>query len=81
MTKTLFRQAIGKVLAGLLLVALLLFLPAGTLRWQNAWLLIVLLFVPMITAGFVMMKKSPELLKKRLIRLEEQLAVDIRPFL
>ena len=66
MTKTLFRQAIGKVLAGLLLVALLLFLPAGTLRWQNAWLLIVLLFVPMITAGFVMMKKSPELLKKRL---------------
>ncbi len=66
MTKTLFRQAIGKVLAGLLLVALLLFLPAGTLRWQNAWLLIALLFVPMITAGFVMMKKSPELLKKRL---------------
>ncbi|MBR6352507.1 MAG: isoprenylcysteine carboxylmethyltransferase family protein [Oscillospiraceae bacterium] len=66
MTKTLFRQAIGKVLAGLLLVALLLFLPAGTLRWQNAWLLIALLFVPMITAGFVMMKKNPELLKKRL---------------
>ena len=66
MTKTLFRQAIGKVLAGLLLVALLLFLPAGTLHWQNAWLLIALLFVPMITAGFVMMKKNPELLKKRL---------------
>ncbi len=66
MDRQLFRQAIGKVLAGFVLVALLLFLPAGTLRYPNAWLLIALLFVPMITAGFFMLFKSPELLRKRL---------------
>ena len=66
MTRALFFQAIGKVLAGLLLAALLLFLPAGTLHYWNAWLLIVLLFVPMFLAGIVMMVKNPELLKKRL---------------
>ena len=66
MTGALFLQAIGKVLAGLLLVALLLFIPAGTLHYRNAWLLIALLFVPMFLAGLVMMVKSPALLKKRL---------------
>ena len=66
MTRALFFQAIGKVLAGLLLVALLLFIPAGTLHYRNAWLLIALLFVPMFLAGLVMMVKSPALLKKRL---------------
>ena len=66
MTKALFFQAVGKVLAGLLLAALLLFLPAGTLHYWNAWLLLGLLFVPMLLAGIVMMIKSPELLKKRL---------------
>ena len=58
MTRALFFQAIGKVLAGLLLVALLLFIPAGTLHYRNAWLLIALLFVPMFLAGLVMMVKS-----------------------
>ena len=66
MTRALFIQAIGKVLAGLLLAALLLFLPAGTLHYWNAWLLLGLLFVPMILAGFVMMRRNPELLRKRL---------------
>ncbi|MGX8685934.1 MAG: methyltransferase family protein [Spirochaetales bacterium] len=57
---------------GLLLVGLLLFLPAGTLEYYQAWLLIIILFVPMFIAGLVMMKKSPELLKKRLNAKEEQ---------
>lgn len=66
MTKKLFFQAISKFFFGLAVIALLLFLPAGTLRYWNAWLLIGILFVPMFFAGIVMMLRNPELLKKRL---------------
>ena len=68
----LFAQAITKVISGLLLVGFLLFLPAGSFLYWNGWLLIAVLFVPMIVAGFVMMKKNPELLRKRLNVKEEQ---------
>ena len=66
MNAKLFQQAIVKFLAGLLIVGLLLFLPAGTIAWWQGWLLIVILFVPMFIAGLVMMQKSPDLLRKRL---------------
>ena len=65
-------QAAGKLLGGLLILGLLLFVPAGTTAWPNAWLLIGILFVPMLLLGLVMMKKTPELLKKRLNAKEEQ---------
>ncbi|MBQ9912208.1 MAG: isoprenylcysteine carboxylmethyltransferase family protein [Firmicutes bacterium] len=72
MDKKLFSQALVKFFAGLILVGLLLFLPAGTFEYRQAWLLMGILFVPMFIAGLVMMKKSPELLKKRLSAKEEQ---------
>lgn len=72
MTRKLFIQAIVKFLSGLILVSLLLFIPAGTIRFWNAWLLIGILFVPMFAAGVVMMIRSPELLKKRLNNKEEE---------
>ena len=62
----LFRQAIVKFLSGVVLLGLLLFLPAGTLRFRNAWILMGILFIPMAAAGIVMMLRSPELLRKRL---------------
>ena len=72
MDSILFMQAVTKFLAGLLLVGLLLFLPAGTFAFWQAWLLIFILFVPMFIAGLIMMKKSPDLLRKRLNAKEEQ---------
>ncbi|SFV04740.1 methyltransferase family protein [Butyrivibrio sp. INlla21] len=72
MNSKLFMQAITKVLSGIILVGLLLFLPAGSFSYWNGWLLIGILFIPMIVAGFFMMKKSPELLQKRLNAKEEQ---------
>jgi protein-S-isoprenylcysteine O-methyltransferase Ste14 len=72
MDSKLFAQAIAKFVSGLLLVGLLLFLPAGTFAYPQAWLLIGILFVPMFIAGLVMMNKSPELLRKRLNVSEEQ---------
>ena len=68
----LFMRAIVKLLGGVLLLGLLLFLPAGTLHWWQGWLLMGVLFVPMLVVGLVMMKKSPELLKKRLNAKEKQ---------
>lgn len=72
MDTKLFVQAVTRFLAGLVIVGLLLFLPAGTFAFWQAWLLIFILFVPMFIAGIVMMKRSPELLRKRLNVKEEQ---------
>ncbi|MBO5321338.1 MAG: isoprenylcysteine carboxylmethyltransferase family protein [Clostridia bacterium] len=77
MTTKLFIQAISKFLLGIFLVALLIFLPAGTLRFANGWLFIAILFIPMLIAGIVMMFKNPELLKKRLDAKEKEREQDI----
>lgn len=68
----LFTQAIFKFLGGMLIVGLLLFLPAGTFVWRQAWLLLGILFVPMFIAGLIMMKRAPDLLRKRLDAKEEE---------
>ena len=72
MNGKLLSQAVVKFLAGLLLVGLLLFLPAGTLDFWQAWVLLGILFIPMFAAGLVLLKKNPELLAKRLNAKEEQ---------
>lgn len=68
----LLRNALVKFTCGLLLVGALIFLPAGTLAYWNGWLLIGLLFVPMLIAGFVMLFKAPAFLEKRLDVKEKQ---------
>lgn len=65
-------SALVKFIAGLALVCLLLFLPAGSFIYQNGWLFICLLFVPMLILGAVLFFKAPELLQKRLNSKEEQ---------
>ena len=62
----LFIDAITKFLVGVILVGLLLFIPANTINYFNAWLLMGLLFIPMFIAGIIMMIKSPDLLLRRL---------------
>lgn len=65
-------SALTKYVAGLLLIGLLLFLPAGTLHYPGGWLFCGLLFVPMLLLGVVLFVKAPELLEKRLRSKEEQ---------
>lgn len=72
MTGKLFAQALLKFTLGALLVGALIFLPAGTLRYWNGWLLMAILFLPMFCAGIVMMLKNPALLQKRLNARERQ---------
>ena len=72
MTKTLFIKAIALFSLGVLLLAALIFLPAGTLVYPAGWRLMAILFVPMFFAGVVMMVKNPALLEKRLRAKEKQ---------
>ena len=72
MSMKLFAQALFKFFSGLLIMGVLLFIPAGTFRYPQAWLLLGILFIPMFIAGLVMMAVNPGLLKKRLSAKEEQ---------
>lgn len=72
MEKKLIGQALVKFLSGIIITGLLIFLPAGTLSFRNGWLLMGILFIPMLVAGLIMAFKSPELLRKRLSSKEKQ---------
>ena len=61
MTRKLFFEAMLKYFAGIVLLVLLLFLPAGTFSYWNAWLLMGILFIPMLFAGILMTLKNPDL--------------------
>ena len=65
-------SALTKFLAGLILMGLVLFLPAGTFAYMNAWLFLGLLFIPMLVLGVALFVKAPELLEKRLQSKEKE---------
>ena len=67
-------NALVKFVCGILLMGLVLFLPAGTFYYPNAWLFIALLFIPMLFLGAVLFLKAPELLRKRLNSKEKETA-------
>lgn len=71
MTSLAARAAV-KYFAGLLICMLLVFLPAGTLRFPGGWLFLGILFIPMLVMGIVLLAKDPALLEKRLGAKEEQ---------
>ena len=77
MKKKRFLEAIIKFLLGVILVGVLVFLPAGTLRFPGGWLLMGILFIPMFLAGLVMLKKDPNLLKSRLDAKEKRTQQDL----
>lgn len=70
--KGLLAQALAKFFLGVVLLGLLVFLPAGSFRYWQGWLLMGILFVPMFVAGLVMLAKNPELLRKRLDAKEKE---------
>lgn len=72
MDKALLAPALTKFFLGFVILGLLIFVPAGSLRYWQGWLLMGILFVPMLIAGFVMLFRNPELLRKRLSAKEEE---------
>lgn len=72
MNKALLVQALVKFIAGIVLISILLFLPAGSFAYWQGWVLIGVLFIPMFIAGIIMLIKSPDLLRKRLNAKEKE---------
>lgn len=70
--KKLLLSALTKFIAGLILMGLVLFLPAGTFAYKNAWLFLGMLFIPMLILGIILFAKAPELLEKRLQSKEKE---------
>jgi len=75
--KSLFTEGLIKFTAGIILVGLLVFLPAGTWQYWQGWMFMGILFIPMFCAGLVMMAKNPALLRSRLNAKEKQKDQDL----
>ena len=72
MNKSLLTQSLIKFLSGVIIVGILIFLPAGSFSYWQGWLLMGILFVPMLVAGFILMARNPDLLRKRLDAKEKE---------
>ena len=72
MDKQLLLDGLKKTVAGIVMIGMLLFLPAGTIHYFNGWLFCGVLFIPVIIMGIVLFIKAPDLLRKRLQEKEEQ---------
>lgn len=72
MNKGLLSNALAKFLLGVAVVGALIFVPAWSFRYWQGWLLMGILFVPMLIAGLMMLRKNPELLQKRLNAKEQE---------
>ena len=66
MNAHLLTQALIKISAGIALVGLMVFLPAGSFAYWQGWLLMGVLFIPIFISGIFMLVKTPALLRKRL---------------
>jgi protein-S-isoprenylcysteine O-methyltransferase Ste14 len=62
----LFKHAIFSYLKAFITTAALIFISAGNLFYQQAWVFLALFFVPMALIAAYLFKLSPELLKRRL---------------
>ena len=70
-SKLLF-TVLSRLFAGVLMFALLFFLPAGTWRYWQAWMYIGILILPMFFVLAYFMKRDPALLERRMKMREER---------
>lgn len=64
-------KALLRFLVGVAITFLLVFVPAGTVKYFGGWLLMGVLFIPMLFVGIALAFKNPSLLEKRLRSKEE----------
>jgi len=65
-------QVITKYILALLFIGLLLFTPASSFKFWNAWLYIGALFIPMFFVMIYLIIKDPELIQKRMKMKEKE---------
>ena len=68
----LIMKGIAFLLTGLVVMGALFFLSAGTFGYWNGWLMLGILFIPMLLMGLVLLVKDRSLLEKRLQLKEKQ---------
>ena len=68
----LIMKGIAFLLTGLVVMGALFFLSAGTMQYWNGWLMLGILFIPMLLMGLVLLVKDRSLLEKRLQLKEKQ---------
>ena len=68
----LITKGIAFLLTGLVVMGALFFLSAGTMQYWNGWLMLGILFIPMLLMGLVLLVKDRLLLEKRLQLKEKQ---------
>jgi protein-S-isoprenylcysteine O-methyltransferase Ste14 len=64
--RSLKTRVILRSLFAVIFVAVLLFLPAGSLRYWQAWVFMAIVFVPMPVTSVYFMKRDPQLIERRL---------------
>jgi protein-S-isoprenylcysteine O-methyltransferase Ste14 len=64
--RDLVMKALGRLLAALAVLAAVLFLPAGTLSYWQAWVYLAIIFIPVLIVLAYLIKNDPILLERRL---------------
>jgi protein-S-isoprenylcysteine O-methyltransferase Ste14 len=70
--KALLRMVLVRFGAGFLVLCAILFLPAGTLRYWQAWLWLAVLFTPMLGVLVYLLGNDPALLARRMRTREKE---------
>ena len=59
-------MALARFIPGTIIISALLFIPAGSIKFWNAWLFMGVLFIPMLFVIVYLITRDPELLFKRM---------------
>jgi len=70
--KKISASVIVRLLMSIPIVGLILFLPAGTLRYWQAWMYLAALFLPMFFTMGYLLKNDPDLLERRMRTREKE---------
>jgi protein-S-isoprenylcysteine O-methyltransferase Ste14 len=65
-TRDLRRVVLLRFGSGVAVLGALLFVPAGTLRWWEAWLFLATLFLPITLVARYLLRRDPALLERRM---------------
>jgi protein-S-isoprenylcysteine O-methyltransferase Ste14 len=59
-------KSLTRFISGILIISALLFVPAGSIKFWNAWIFMGVLFIPMLFVIVYLVFRDPELLFKRM---------------
>ncbi len=70
--RTLVRKVLVRIILGIIILGCIFFIPAGTVRYWEAWIWLGILFIPMSFVFMYLIKNAPEIIERRLQMREKQ---------